>query len=214
MGLTDYTLLGNSGLRVSRLALGGMTFGTPWAGLSNTAPPAQWGMDERTAHEVLAAYVEAGGNFIDTADHYGSGASEACIGKFVAERKLRDKLVIGTKFGFSGEAGNPNAGGSGRKNILRSLEGSLKRLAMDYVDLFILHAWDGMTSADEVLRTLDDLVRSGKVRHIGMSNVPVRFAARLQTLAELRGLESSCSMQLEYSLVERNIEVELVPLCR
>lgn len=213
MGLTDYTLLGRSGLRVSRLALGGMTFGTPWTGLAS-AKPATWGMDERTTVAVLSAYVEAGGNFLDTSDHYGRGASEEAIGKFMAEGKLRDRLVVATKAGFSGEAGNPNAGGSGRKNILRALDGSLRRLGTDYIDLYILHVWDGLTPVDEILRTFDDLVRSGKVRHIGLSNVPARFAVRFQTLAEVRGHEPACSLQLNYSLIERNSDFELIPLCR
>jgi aryl-alcohol dehydrogenase-like predicted oxidoreductase len=212
LSLHDYTLLGTSGLRVSRLALGGMTFGKPWTGNSSTAE-LHWGMDQSAVNEVLAAYVDAGGNFIDTADHYGGGASEEAIGKFINSHGLRNRLVVGTKFGFSGEDGNPNAGGAGRKNILRSLEGSLRRLRLEYVDLFSLHASDGLTPADEVLRTLDDLVRAGKVRHVGLSNVPAWYASRLQTLAETRGLEPACAMQLKYSLVERDIEFEHVPLC-
>ena len=213
MGMSDYLLLGRSGLRVSRLALGGMTFGIPWTGNRGTATPG-WGMDQKTVNEVLAAFVAAGGNFIDTSDHYGRGASEEAIGRYVNANGLRDRMVIGTKAGFSAEEGNPNAGGSGRKNLMRSLEGSLRRLGTDYVDLFSLHVWDGMTPADEILRTFDDMVRSGKVRHVGLSNVPAYFASRFQTVAELRGLEPSCSMQLEYSLAERSIECELVPLCR
>jgi aryl-alcohol dehydrogenase-like predicted oxidoreductase len=213
MGMSDYLLLGRSGLRVSRLALGGMTFGIPWTGNRGTDKPG-WGMDQKTVNEVLAAYVAAGGNFIDTSDHYGRGASEEAIGRYVKDNGLRDRMVIGTKAGFSAEEGNPNAGGSGRKNLMRSLEGSLRRLGTDYVDLFSLHVWDGMTPADEILRTFDDMVRSGKVRHVGLSNVPAYFSARFQTVAELRGLEPACSMQLEYSLAERSIEFELVPLCR
>lgn len=212
MSLDEYRLLGHSGLRVSRLALGGMTFGIPWTGKWN-APGADWGMDEKQATEVLAAYVAAGGNFIDTSDHYGRGASEEIIGRYARSNGLRDRLVIGTKVGFSGEDGNPNAAGSGRKNLLRALEGSLRRLGTDYVDLLSLHVWDGLTRAEEVLRTFDDLVRAGKVRHVGLSNVPAWFAARFQTLAGERALEAACAMQLEYSLVERNIEHELVPLC-
>lgn len=213
MALDHYIVLGNSGLRVSRIALGGMTFGKPWVG-TWAAGDAGWGMEQADVDAVLASYVEAGGNFIDTSDHYGQGASEDAIGRFMAERKLRDRLVVCTKAGFIGEDGNPNAGGSGRKNLMRSVEGSLRRLKTDYIDLFLLHVWDGLTPVDEIARTLDDLARSGKARHVGLSNVPVSFAARFQTLAGLRALEPAIAMQFEYSLVERTIELEHIPLCR
>jgi aryl-alcohol dehydrogenase-like predicted oxidoreductase len=196
-----YTL-GKSGLRVSRLALGTMTFGTEWG----------WGADEDTARQLFNTYTEAGGNFVDTADLYTNGTSESWLGKFISERNLRDRMVIATKFTFNAEAGNPNAGGNGRKNILRAVEGSLKRLGTDYIDLYILHTWDKITPVEEVMRTMDDLVRSGKVRHVGLSDVPAWYASRAQTLAEWRGYEPICTMQLEYSLVERNIEREFVPL--
>ena len=120
MSLDEYRLLGHSGLRVSRLALGGMTFGIPWTGKWD-APRANWGMDDRQSTEVMAAYVAAGGNFIDTSDHYGRGASEESIGRYVKANGLRDRMVIGTKAGFKGEDDNPNAAGSGRKNLLRSV---------------------------------------------------------------------------------------------
>jgi aryl-alcohol dehydrogenase-like predicted oxidoreductase len=202
MSLNTYYTLGRSGLRVSRLALGAMTFGTEWG----------WGADEDTARQLFNTYIDAGGNFIDTADLYTNGTSESWIGKFVAERDLRDRTVIATKFTYNAEPGNPNAGGNGRKNILRAVEGSLKRLGTDYIDLYILHTWDMITPAEEVMRTLDDLVRSGKVRHVGLSDTPAWYAARSQTLAEWRGYEPLSTLQLEYSLVERNIEREFVPL--
>ena len=202
MSLDTYYTLGRSGLRVSRLALGTMTFGTEWG----------WGADEDMARQLFNTYVDAGGNFIDTADLYTNGTSEAWIGKFVAERGLRDRVVIATKFTYNAQPGNPNAGGNGRKNILRAVEGSLQRLQTDYIDLYILHTWDQITPAEEVMRTLDDLVRSGKVRHVGLSDTPAWYAARAQTLAEWRGYEPLSTLQLEYSLVERNIEREFVRL--
>ncbi|MEL7045358.1 MAG: aldo/keto reductase, partial [Pseudomonadota bacterium] len=175
----DYYTLGNSGLRVSRLALGTMTFGDDWG----------WGADESASRELFDSYVEAGGNFFDTADLYTNGNSERMLGKFIAERGLRDRAVIATKFSYNAEPGNPNAGGNGRKNILRAVEGSLERLGTDYIDLYILHIWDRLTPAEEVMRTMDDLVRSGKVRHVGLSDVPAWYAARAQTIAEWRGYE-------------------------
>lgn len=202
MSLNTYYTLGRSGLRVSRLALGAMTFGTE----------SGWGADEDTARQLFNTYIDAGGNFIDTADLYTNGTSESWIGKFVAERGLRDHVVIATKFSYNAEPGNPNAGGNGRKNILRAVEGSLKRLGTDYIDLYILHTWDQITPAEEVMRTLDNLVRSGKVRHVGLSDTPAWYAARAQTLAEWRGYEPLSTLQLEYSLVERNIEREFIPL--
>jgi len=204
MRLDEYVTLGPSGLRVSPLCLGTMTFGTGWG----------WGTDEAGAAALLDRYVEAGGNFVDTADLYLGGQSEEILGRLVRERGLRDRLVIGTKFGFNAQPGNPNAGGNGRKNVHRALEGSLRRLGTDYVDLYWLHAWDGTTPAEEVLDTLDGLVRAGKVRHVGLSDVPAWYAARFQTLAERLGRERLVALQLEYSLVERGIEREHVPLAR
>jgi aryl-alcohol dehydrogenase-like predicted oxidoreductase len=202
MALDTYYTLGRSGLRVSPLALGTMTFGTEWG----------WGADEDNARQLFNTYVDAGGNFIDTADLYTNGTSETWLGKFIAERNLRDRTVIATKFTYNAEPGNPNAGGNGRKNILRAVEGSLKRLGTDYIDLYLLHTWDTITPAEEVMRTMDDLVRSGKVRHVGLSDTPAWYAARAQTLAQWRDYEPLSTLQLEYSLVERNIEREFVSL--
>jgi aryl-alcohol dehydrogenase-like predicted oxidoreductase len=136
------------------------------------------------------------------------------VGEFVRERHLRDRVVITTKFSFNADPDNPNAGGNGRKNMLRAVEGSLKRLNTDFIDLYLLHAWDMLTAAEEVMRTFDDLVRAGKVRHIGLSNVPAWYASRAQTLAQLRGLEPVAALQLEYSLVERSVEYEFAPLAQ
>jgi aryl-alcohol dehydrogenase-like predicted oxidoreductase len=202
MNRTQYFTLGNSGLRVSRLALGTMTFGTDWG----------WGSDQNTARELFNAYIDRGGNLVDTADLYTNGISEQWVGEFVRERQLRDRVVIATKFSFNSDPGNPNSGGNGRKNILRAVEGSLKRLNTDYIDLYILHAWDMLTPAEEVMRTFDDLVRAGKIRHVGLSNTPAWYASRAQAIAQWRGLEPVSALQLEYSLVERSIENEYVPL--
>ena len=198
----DYYTLGHSGLRVSRLALGTMTFGEDWG----------WGSDGGVSRQIFDAFVEAGGNLFDTADMYTNGRSEELLGQFVADAGIRDKAVIATKFTFNAEPGNPNAGGNGRKNIMRAVEGSLKRLGTDYIDLYILHAWDRLTPADEVMRTFDDLVRSGKVRYVGLSDVPAWYAARAQAVAEFRGLEPVSALQVEYSLVERSVEWEFVDL--
>ena len=200
MHMTDYVTLGRSGLRVSPFCLGTMTFGTEWG----------WGNDAATAGAILDRYLEAGGNFLDTADGYTMGRSEKLLGTMIAERKARDRVVLATKFTFNAEPGNPNAGGNGRKNVYRALEGSLRRLATDYVDLYWLHAWDTVTPVEEVVATLTDLVRAGKIRHYGFSDVPAWYAARAQTLATCEGKEPPIALQLEYSLVERTIEREHV----
>jgi aryl-alcohol dehydrogenase-like predicted oxidoreductase len=199
--LNDYVTLGHSGLRVSPLCLGTMTFGTEWG----------WGSEEETARGVFDRYVNAGGNFIDTADGYTEGHSEELLGKFISERSLRDRIVLASKFTFNLEAGNPNAGGNGRKNIYRALEGSLRRLQTDYIDLYWLHAWDTITPVEEVVSTLNDLVRAGKIRYYGFSDTPAWYVARAKTLAEKEGKVPLVALQLEYSLVERNIEREHVP---
>ncbi|HEU0276084.1 MAG TPA: aldo/keto reductase [Candidatus Udaeobacter sp.] len=196
--LNDYCTLGRTGLKVSPLGLGVMTYG--------------WGANRKTAREIFDLYRERGGNFFDTADMYAGGESESWLGDFVQETKARDQAVVATKFSFNAQPGNPNAGGNGRKNIMRALEGSLRRLKTDYVDIYILHAWDRVTPVEEVMSTLNDLVRAGKIRHIGFSDVPAWYAARAQTLAELRGYERLALLQLEYSLVSRNLEREHVPL--
>ncbi len=200
----QYSLLGRSGLRVSPFCLGTMTFGTDWG----------WGAPEETSREIFRRYVEVGGNFIDTADGYTNGTSETLLGKFMAEDQLRDRLVVATKFTFTGRTGDPNAGGNGRKNIHRALEGSLRRLGTDYVDLYWLHCHDGVTPVEEVVRTLDDLVSAGKIRAVGLSNTPGWYLARYQTMADLRGFERVAALQPEYSLVERSIEPEFVPAVR
>jgi len=200
MSLSQYVTLGRSGLRVSPLCLGTMTFGTEWG----------WGADEAVCGQILDAYVQAGGNFIDTADLYTGGKSEEICGRLIRERHLRDQAVIATKYTFNAQPGNPNAGGNGRKNMYRALEGSLRRLHTDYIDLYWMHVWDSTTPLEEVMAGMNDLVRSGKVRYIGFSDVPAWYAARAQTLAQFAHSEPVIALQLEYSLVERSIEREHV----
>ena len=204
MSLKQYVTLGRSGLRVSPLALGTMTFGTEWG----------WGSEPAVARQVFDGYIEKGGNFIDTADGYTNGKSEELLGHFIAERGLRERLVLATKFTFNADPANPNAGGNGRKNIYRALEGSLRRLKTDYIDLYWMHVWDMVTPVEEVLSTMNDLVRAGKIRHFGFSDVPAWYVARAQTLAEKEGKEQLIALQLEYSLIERNIEREHVPVAQ
>ena len=201
MSLTPYLTLGRSGLRVSPLCLGTMTFGTEWG----------WGSDEATCGQMLDAYLEAGGNFLDTADLYTGGKSEEICGRLIRARNLRDRIVLATKYTFSADPANPNAGGNGRKNLYRALEGSLRRLQTDYIDLYWMHVWDGTTPVEEVMASMNDLVRAGKVRYFGFSDVPAWYAARAQTIAQFAHSEPAIAFQLEYSLVERSIEREHIP---
>lgn len=204
MSLTAYRTLGKSGLVVSPFALGTMTFGTP-----------RWGSPDEASESIFHTYVDAGGNFIDTADVYANGRSEELIGGYISDRNLRDQLVLATKFSFhGGKSGNPNAGGNGRKNIYRALEGSLNRLKTDYIDLYWMHVWDMVTPIEEVLQSLGDLVRQGKIRYFGFSDIPAWYAVKAATLATAHNLPSPIAMQLAYSLVERSIEREHLPAAR
>lgn len=207
--LSTYHLLGRTGLRVSPLALGAMTFGVD--GSESAGIWGGWGSNEEVSRAVFQRYVEAGGNFVDTAVNYAQGRSEELLGKFVEETGTRDRLVLATKFTMSTEPGNPNASGNGRKNLISSLEASLRRLRTDYVDLYWMHSWDTMTPVEEVMSTFDALVRSGKVRAIGLSNVPAWYVAKAQLTARAYGWEPIAALQLEYSLIERHIEREHVP---
>ncbi|MBD2609264.1 aldo/keto reductase [Scytonema hofmannii FACHB-248] len=200
MNLTAFRTLGRSGLIVSPLALGTMTFGTP-----------RWGAPDEVSASIFNAYVDAGGNFIDTADVYSSGCSEELIGGYISNRNLRDKLVLATKFTFNAESGNPNAGGNGRKNMYRAIDLSLRRLCTDYIDLYWMHAWDMVTPVEEVLQSLGDLVRAGKIRYFGLSDLPAWYAVKAATLATAHAVPGPIALQLEYSLVERSIEREHLP---
>lgn len=197
-----YKLLGRSGLRVSELCLGTMTFGDDWG----------WGASPRESRRIFDAFVEAGGNFIDTADIYTNGTSEKLLGEMVAGE--RERFVLGTKYTNSIPGTDPNAAGNHRKNMVQSLEASLKRLNVDYIDLFWLHAWDFTTPVDEVMRAFDDMVRSGKVLYIGVSDTPAWIVARANTMAALQGWSRFAALQVEYSLVERTCERELIPMAR
>jgi aryl-alcohol dehydrogenase-like predicted oxidoreductase len=207
MALDQYYLLGASGLRVSRLALGTMNFGTG-------GYHAAYGKTLDESRPIFRRYLDDGGNFIDTADFYTGGESETILGTLIAEAKVRDRVVLTTKFTNSAAPGDPNAGGNGRKHMIRALDDSLRRLGTDYVDLFLLHTWDRLTPVEEVLRTFDDLVRSGKIRYAGLSDVPSWYAAQAQTLAAAHSLPPMINLQLPYSLVERQIEVEHVTMAQ
>ncbi len=200
--LKNYSLLGKTGLRVSPLCLGTMTFGTEWG----------WGTPADAAGQIFNAYLEAGGNFIDTADMYTNGTSEELVGQFIQERNLRDQVVLATKYTFGAQPGNPNAGGNSRKNLYRAVEGSLKRLKTDYIDLYWVHAWDTLTPVEEVMHSLNTLVDAGKIRYLGLSDCPAWYVSRAQTLAEMRGWEKIAAIQMEYNLVERTIEREYVDM--
>jgi aryl-alcohol dehydrogenase-like predicted oxidoreductase len=200
LSLDSFRLLGRSGLRVSPLALGTMTFG------------AAWGSDEAESRRIFDTYVDHGGNFIDTAGHYAEGRSEMLTGKFAKGR--RDRLVLSTKYSLAVQPGDPNAAGNGRKSMMSAVEDSLERLDTDYIDLLFLHVWDDTTPADEILRGFDDLVRQGKVLYIGISDAPAWQVARLQTTADLRGWTQLAALQVEYSLLQRTTERELIPAAR
>ena len=198
----EYKLLGRSGLRVSELCLGTMTFGEDWG----------WGANKKESREIFDLFVQRGGNFVDTADGYTNGTSEKMLGEFVGPD--RSRFVISTKYSFNQRPGDPNAGGNHRKNMVQALEGSLKRLQMDYVDVYIVHAWDQLTPIEEVMRAMDDVVRAGKVLYAAVSNLPAWLIACANVLAEMRGWTPFINMQIEYSLIERTPERELLPMAQ
>lgn len=195
-----YKLLGRSGLRVSELCLGTMTFGEDWG----------WGASKEESQKIFEAFTAAGGNFIDTANNYTNGTSERYVGEFI--HADRDHFVVGTKFTLSTRPDDPNAGGNHRKNMVRALEASLKRLNTEYVDLYWLHAWDFTTPVEEVMRGLEDLVRAGKVLYVGLSDTPAWVISQANTLAECRGWARVVATQLPYSLADRAVERDLLPM--
>ncbi len=194
--------MGRTGLRVSELALGTMTFGPDWG----------WGAEEDVSRAMFDAYADAGGNFVDTANRYTDGTSERLVGNFV--RSEREHFVVATKYTLSSKGDDPNASGNHRKNMVQSLEASLRRLGTDYVDVYWVHIWDPLTPAEEVMRALDDQVRLGKVLYLGISDAPAWYVASSTTLAAERGWTPFCAVQSQYSLVERNAERELLPLSK
>ncbi len=213
MALRKFRTLGRSGLVVSPMALGTMTFGS-----------GAWGADEAESRAIFTAYREAGGNFVDTADIYSGGASETLTGRFMKETGSRDDVVLATKFAFNGSSsplaasgagqGNPNAGGAGSKNIHRALDASLRRLGTDYIDLYWMHIWDGVTPIGEIVQTLGDLVRAGKIRYYALSDMPAWVASKAAAIATERGVPGPIAIQVEYSLAARDVEAEHIPAAR
>ena len=198
----NYKLLGKSGLRVSELALGTMTFGEEWG----------WGVNKEESKKVFDMYAEADGNFIDTANRYTDGTSEEYVGEFI--KSDRDHFVVGTKYTLFTRKNDPNFSGNHRKNMMQALEASLKRLNTDFIDLYWLHAWDFTTPEGEVLRALDDMIRAGKIHYIGVSDTPAWIVSRMNAIAELRGWTQFVGLQIKYSLLERTVERELLPMAR
>lgn len=198
--LTDYRLLGRSGVRVSPLSLGTMTFGEVW------------GADAAESRRMFDMYVDHGGNFVDTANYYAHGKSEELLGEFLGAK--RTQVVLATKYSIADRPGDVNSGGNHRKNMMRSVEDSLRRLKTDYIDLYYLHIWDAMTPVEEIMRAFDDLVRQGKVTYVGVSDTPAWEVARMQTIADLRGWSPLVALQVEYSLVERTTERDLTPMAK
>jgi aryl-alcohol dehydrogenase-like predicted oxidoreductase len=197
-----YQLLGTSGLRVSELCLGTMTFGDVLG----------WGADFDESRRMFDTFLEAGGNFVDTANNYTLGTSEQFLGELIGPH--RDRLVVATKATMTASRDDPNAGGNHRKNIVQTVETSLKRLKTDYLDLLWIHAWDAITPVEELMRTLDDLVRQGKVLYVGISNTPAWVVAQANTIASLRGWTPFAGIQVEYSLAERTPEREMLPMAK
>jgi aryl-alcohol dehydrogenase-like predicted oxidoreductase len=198
-----YKLLGRSGLKVSELCLGTMGFGTENG----------WGADRAASFAIMEAFAEAGGNFLDTANIYKLGTSEKIIGEFIHPRD-RDFFVIATKYSLKDNTTNPNASGNNRKNMMRSVEGSLKRLQTDFIDVLYLHIWDDLTPIDEVLRGIDDLIRQGKVNYAAISDTPAWIVSKGNTLAELMGWSQFIALQVEYSLLQRSPERDLLPMAK
>lgn len=194
-----YRLLGRSGLRVSELCLGTMTFGEDWG----------WGGELKECRKMFEAYAQAGGNFIDTANLYTNGSSEKIVADLIGAE--RERWVLATKFSLS-MGDHVNASGNHRKNMFQSVEASLKRLKTDYIDLYWLHAWDFTTPVEEIMRAFDDLVRTGKVLYIGVSDTPAWIVSQANTLAQLRGWMPFVGLQIQYSLIERTAERDLLPM--
>src|SRR5882757_4297549 len=205
MPLDHYITLGRSGLRVSPFCLGAMTFGEDLG----------WGSSVEESQQIIDRFIEFGGNFIDTANFYTKGHSEKIIGDHVGRHSARrDRLVIATKFSGNLYPGDPNGGGSGRKSIIAACENSLRRLQTDYIDLYWLHNWDVNTPIEETMAALEELVRAGKVRYLGVSDTPAWKVAEANVTARFRGWSAFVGLQIEYSLLERTVEQELVPMAR
>lgn len=204
MSLDHYVTLGRSGLRVSPLCLGAMTFGEDWG----------WGASVEESCAIMDRYIERGGNFIDTANMYTKGHSEQIIGSHLGKSRRRDRIVIATKFTGNLYRNDPNGGGANRKAIVEQCEQSLRRLQTDYIDLYWLHNWDRFTPIEETMRALDDLVAAGKLRYVGVSDTPAWKVAQANVLADIRGWTPFVGLQIEYSLLQRTVEGELIPMAR
>lgn len=205
MSLNHYVTLGRSGLRVSPFCLGTMTFGEEWG----------FGADERTSTQILDFYLEQGGNFIDTANLYTQGHSERILGDYFSRMPgKRQRVVLATKFASNMHPGDPNGGGTNRKSIIAACEASLERLKTDYIDLYWQHWEDPFTPIEETMRALDDLVTAGKVRYVGFSDTPAWKVATAQITAQFRGWAPLVALQIEYSLLERTVEGELIPMAQ
>ncbi|MCW3837619.1 aldo/keto reductase [Sphingomonas canadensis] len=203
--LDDFITFGRSGLRVSRYALGAFNFGGSQS----------WSLDAAAAGRMIAHYRELGGNFLDCANSYGGGEAEVIIGDYLAaEPGARDRLVIASKFGSNTQPGDPNSGGAGRKAIIQTCERSLRRLRTDRLDLYWMHLWDPYTPMEETLRALDDLVSAGKILHVGLSNTPAWKISEAHWIAQWRNHMPIAGLQLQYSLMERSIEIEHVPMAQ
>jgi aryl-alcohol dehydrogenase-like predicted oxidoreductase len=203
MQMTNYRTFGRSGLIVSPLTLGTMTFGA-----------GRWGSDLAAARAIFDAYVAAGGNVIDTADVYGGGESERMLGQFLKDSGLRDRMVVSTKSGFSRAQGHPLHGGNGAINIRLGIEGSLRRIGTDRIDLYWVHIWDRTTPAEEVLKTLAGAVARGEILYYGFSNAPSWYVAKIATLAAAQGLPGPIGLQNAWSLLERGVELDMVPMAQ
>ena len=197
-----YRLLGKSGLRVSEISLGTMTFGEDWG----------WGSPKEESKKIYDAYRDAGGNFVDTANVYTNGSSEKFLGEFM--KGHRNSVVLATKYTNAAPGNDPNAAGNHRKSLKQALEASLQRLQTDYIDLYWVHIWDGITPVEEVMRGLDDVIREGKVLYVGISDAPAWWVAQANTLADLRGWSPFVGTQIEYSLLERTVDRELIPMAK
>lgn len=200
--IMNYKLFGKSGLRVSELSLGTMGFGTEW----------KWGADKHLSQQIFDAYAEAGGNFLDTANRYTEGTSEKFVGDFIA--KDRDHFVVATKYSLRDRSGDLNFAGNHRKNLMRSVKESLWRLNTDYIDVLWVHAWDSWTPTEEILKGLEDLISRGMVHYIGISDTPAWVVSQANTMAELRGWNQFVGLQIEYSLIQRTVEAELLPMAK
>jgi len=197
-----YKLLGRTGLRVSELCLGTMTFGEEWG----------WGASREESRRMFDAFADAGGNFVDTANLYTGGTSEKFVGEFLKGR--RERFVLATKYTLNMSPDDPNGGGNHRKNLVQSLDASLKRLDTDRIDLYWVHAWDGMTPLEETMRALDDAVRAGKILYVGISDAPAWVVSRANTLAELKDWSPFAALQIQYSLADRSPERDLLPMAK